>query len=136
MEQVSYGKTITIQGSSFDSVLAKTTAALAEQGFGVITEIDVKATMKKKLDVDFRQYKILGACNPGLAHRALSEEPFIGLLLPCNVTVFEDDEGAIVVSVVEPREMFKIVDKPGLAWLADEVGDRLDRVIESLASGA
>jgi uncharacterized protein (DUF302 family) len=131
MENVSYGRTTRIKGLSFEQVLEKATAALKEQGFGVITEIDVKATMKQKLDVDFRNYKILGACNPKLAHRALSEELYVGLLLPCNVVVFED-EGEVVVSAIDVGEMFKVVDRKDLGWLANEVGSRLDKVISEL----
>ena len=106
--------------------------ALQAEGFGILTEIDVRATMKKKLDVDFRNYRILGACNPPLAHRALSGELLIGLLLPCNVVVFEQDDGTVTVSAVKPAEMFKVVDNPGLESIAGEVQARLRRAIEAV----
>jgi len=132
MEPVSYGRTTRIEGLSFDEVLGRTTAALKEQGFGVITEIDVKATMKEKLNVDYRQYKILGACNPRFAHQALAADNFIGLLLPCNVVVFEDDDGGVVVSAVNAEEMFKVVDRADLSDLAHAVSERLNTVITGL----
>lgn len=132
MNDTTYGYTTRIDGVPFEDVLEKTTEELKKQGFGVITEIDVKATMKKKLDIDFRHYKILGACNPGFAHKALSHDLFIGLLLPCNVAVFEEDDGKINVSVVKPQEMFKVVDSPELASVASEVDAALKNVVESL----
>ena len=128
----SYGLTRTLNDTSFEDALQQVTAALKEEGFGVLTEIDVKATMKKKLDVDFRKYVILGACNPPLAHKALTAEPLIGLLLPCNVTVFEEDDGTINVSAIKPSEMFKVVDNPGVAPIAREVDERLMRALERL----
>jgi len=132
MADTGYGYTTKISGLSFDDVVEKTTEALKTQGFGVITEIDVKATMKKKLDIDYRNYKILGACNPKFAHQALGEDLFIGLLLPCNVAVFDDDEGSVTVSLVKPEEMFKVVDKPELAPIAAGVGERLRAVLGQL----
>lgn len=132
MAETTYGYTTRTTGVSFDDVVAKTTEALKEQGFGVITEIDVKATMKAKLDISFRNYKILGACNPQFAHKALVEDLYIGLLLPCNVAVFEEDDGKVVVSVVKPEEMFKVVDKPDLAPIAEGVGERLRAVVKHL----
>ena len=128
----SYGYTKTLRDVSFEAALERVTAALKEEGFGVLTEIDVKATLKKKLDVDFRNYKILGACNPPLAHKALSGEPLVGLLLPCNVTVFEEDDGTINVSFIKPSEMFKIVDNPQVAPIAKEVDAKLIRAMEKL----
>jgi len=104
---------------------------LKAEGFGVLTEIDVKATLKKKLDVDFRPYKILGACNPPLAHKALQGEPLIGLLLPCNVVVFEED-GDAVVSFVNPKEMFKVVENAELQAVAEEVDAKMRRAFEAL----
>ena len=133
MDESTYGYTTQIKGKTFDEVLEHTTAALKGQGFGVLTEIDVKATMKKKLDVDFRRYRILGACNPPLAHKALSADLFIGLLLPCNVIVYESDDGSVTVSAIKPEEMFKVVDRPGLEELAGEVGSRLQAVMGQLS---
>ena len=127
-----YGYTRTLAGTSYDQAKEKVTEALKAEGFGVLTEIDVKATLKKKLDVDFRPYAILGACNPPLAHKALSSELPIGLLLPCNVVVTEDDGGNAVVSAVNPREMFKVVDNDELKAIAGEVDGRIQRVIEAL----
>lgn len=132
MSQATYGYTKQLGSVQFDEAVTKVTDALKREGFGVLTEIDVKATLKKKLDVDFRNYKILGACNPPLAHRALSDELLIGLLLPCNVIVYEDDKGTTTVSVVNPREMFKVVENKGLVSIADEVDGKLQRVLESL----
>ena len=133
MPDVTYGKTVTIQGASFDQALQRTTEALASEGFGVLTEIDVKATLEKKLGVDFRPYRILGACNPPLAFRALTAEPMIGLLLPCNVVVTEREDGLVAVSAVSPMSMFSVVDNPDLAGLADEVSVKLDRVLAKVA---
>ena len=132
MKDVKYGITKKIGKMSVDDAVAKVSDALKVEGFGVLTEIDVKATLKKKLDVDFRPYRILGACNPPLAHKSLSAEPLIGLLLPCNVVVMEDEDGAIVVSAVDPSEMFKVVENEGMAATAAEVGDKLRRVMASL----
>jgi uncharacterized protein (DUF302 family) len=117
----------------YEEALERVTAALKAEGFGVLTEIDVKATMKKKLDADFRKYVILGACNPPLAHRALSTELEIGLLLPCNVIVYEEGSGS-VVSIVDPISMLGVVDSPALKPVADEAGARLERVAEALRS--
>jgi uncharacterized protein (DUF302 family) len=117
----------------FEAAIEKATAALKDEGFGVLTEIDVKATMKKKLDVDFRKYVILGACNPPLAHRALSNELEIGLLLPCNVIVYEDDDQmGSVVSIVDPISMLGVVINPNLDAVAGEARARLQRVLASL----
>lgn len=119
----------------YEAAVEQVTAALKEQGFGVLTEIDVKATMKKKLDVEFQKYVILGACNPPLAHRALSAEPAIGLLLPCNVIVYEDEaQGGSVVSLVDPIAMLGFVDNPALAPVAQEARTRLEKVAAALAA--
>ena len=109
----------------YEQAVERVTAALKEQGFGVLTEIDVKATLKKKLDADFRSYVILGACNPPLAHQALQAELEIGLLLPCNVIVYEKDSGS-VVSIVDPLSML------GLDPVAEEARKRLHKVAEAL----
>jgi len=106
---------------------------LQKEGFGILTEIDVRATLKMKLDVDFRPYKILGACSPPLAHQALTAELDIGLLLPCNVVVYEgDSEGTSVVAVINPRVQLGITGRDDINPLADEVGTRIQRVLEAL----
>jgi len=128
----SYGYEKRFGTKDFDEAVSQITESLQREGFGVLTEIDVKATLKKKLDVDFRRYKILGACNPTLAHKALGAEPQIGLLLPCNVVVQETDTGDIVASVIDPKAMFALVDKPELKAVAEEADERLQRVVESL----
>ncbi len=116
----------------YEEAIAKTTQALQEEGFGVLTEIDVKATLKKKLDVDFRRYIILGACNPQLANRALNTELEIGLLLPCNVIVYEDGDGS-VVSIGDPNVMMQAAANTELEPLALEARQRLERVAAALA---
>lgn len=119
----------------YDQAVAKATEALKAEGFGVLTEIDVKATMKKKLDVDFRRYVILGACNPPLAHQALSTELELGLLLPCNVIVYENDAGGSVVSAMDPEAVIgSVVKNPAMETVAREVTARLHRVIDSLSA--
>jgi uncharacterized protein (DUF302 family) len=130
--QPHYGITRTLAGVSFDDGVARARAALKEQGFGVLTEIDVKATLDQKIGVKTRDYVILGACNPKLAHRALQAEPGIGLLLPCNVVVSTDDTGSAVVSAVDPVAMFKVVGRPEVEPIALEVKALLERAIASL----
>ena len=120
-----YGYTAHLPGVSFADARARITDALKQQGFGVLTEIDVKATLKTKLDLDFRRYIILGACNPHLAHQALEAELGIGLLLPCNVCVWEDDSGGSVVSIARPDAMFEIVKNDALQPVAQEADRRL-----------
>jgi len=115
----------------FEQAIAKVTAALKEEGFGVLTEIDVKATLKAKLDVDFRRYVILGACNPPLAYRAFVTQLDIGVLLPCNIIVYEED-GASVVAVQDPVAMLGLVKNPKLEPVAEEARVRLQRMAESL----
>ena len=133
MAEVRYGITKELPGIPFEEAVPKVTEAIAAEGFGVLTEIDVQATMKKKLDVDFRKYVILGACNPPLAHQALSAEPHIGLLLPCNVIVMERDEGGSIVSAIHPEVQFTLVEQPGLEEIAGEVREKLERALASLA---
>lgn len=115
----------------FEDAVPQVREALADQGFGILTEIDVQATMKAKLDVDVEPYLILGACNPPLAHTALTLEPSIGLLLPCNVTVRVED-GATVVQAMDPELLVTVVDKPGLQAVADEAGTRLAAALAQL----
>jgi uncharacterized protein (DUF302 family) len=114
---------------SYDQAVEKVTAALKAEGFGVLTEIDVKATLKKKLNAEFRRYVILGACNPPLAYQALTSELEIGLLLPCNVIVYEDDQGNAVVSALNPMVALGVVDNPELLGVAEQVTDRIRRVV-------
>ena len=128
----SYGITRTLPGVGYADAVGRVTEALKAEGFGVLTEIDVRATLKKKLGADFRRYVILGACNPPLAHRALTEEPAIGLLLPCNVVVTETEAGDATVSALDPVKLFALVGRPELEPVAREVRERLVRVIEAL----
>jgi uncharacterized protein (DUF302 family) len=127
-----YGFERHLQHATFEEALEKVTAALKREGFGLLTQIDVKDTLKTKLDVDFRRYVILGACNPLLAHKALSAEPQIGLLLPCNVVVQEPSDGGVTVSIADPRAMFSLVNNPRLTPVVDDADQRLRRVIASL----
>jgi uncharacterized protein (DUF302 family) len=117
---------------SFEAAVEKTTAALKEEGFGVLTEIDVKATLKKKIDVDVPKYQILGACNPGFAHKALLAEPHIGVMLPCNVVVRELDTGKIEVFAVDPAASMGAVVNADLESIAGSVREKLQKVIATL----
>jgi uncharacterized protein (DUF302 family) len=117
---------------SFDDTVAAVTRALADQGFGVLTEIDVRATLKKKLDVDFRPYKILGACNPAFAHQALQLEDKVGTMLPCNVVVQQQQDGGVEVSAVDPVASMQAISNPALAGIARQVRDRLQKVVEAI----
>jgi uncharacterized protein (DUF302 family) len=119
----------------YEDALERVTGALKEEGFGVLVSIDVQQTLKEKIDVDFRKYAILGACNPTLANRALSSEPQVGLLLPCNVIVYEDEAGSgTTVSVVDPLGMLGDIDVPELQSVAAEAHGRLAKVAEALES--
>ena len=117
--------------AGFDETLTRTVAALKKEGFGVLTEIDVAATLKEKLRVDFRKYRILGACNPQLAHKALTVEDKIGVMLPCNVIVQELGSGQTQIAAIDPRAAMERVGNPALGAIAAEVADRLRRVVES-----
>ncbi len=129
--QQALGLTTTLH-TDYETALKRVTEALKTEGFGVLTEIDVKDTLKKKLDVDFRPYKILGACNPPLAYRALTAAPESGLLLPCNVTVAQMDDGRIQVSIIDPLAMMSVIPGDALQPIAQEARERLDRVITAL----
>lgn len=115
----------------FKDAIEKVTEALKSEGFGILTEIDVKETLKKKLDVDFRPYKILGACNPSFAHKALEAEDKIGTMLPCNVIVQESENG-IEIAAVDPVASMQVIDNPKLKEIANEIRQQLHRVIDSL----
>jgi uncharacterized protein (DUF302 family) len=124
-----FSKTV---AGSFDQAIARVTEELGKEGFGVLTEIDVRAALKKKLNVDFRQYRILGACNPAFAYRALQAEANIGAMLPCNVTVQEYEDGRVEVAAVDPVASMQAITNPELAEIATQVRDKLRQVIDSL----
>ena len=141
--QTSKEKTISVGGKmtyyfakeinlNFEDAITRVTEELKKEGFGVLTEIDVKATLKKKLDVDFRNYRILGACNPPLAHQALEAEPHIGLMLPCNVVVQESESGGTIISAIDPVASMQAVKNETLGQVAEQVRSKLQRVIESV----
>ena len=129
MSKYAFGKTV---GLSFDQATEAVTQALAKEGFGVLTEIDVAATLKKKLGLERAPYKILGACNPQFAARALDAEPQIGALLPCNVVVRQDDGGRTIVEFMDPDAVLGLVGRPEVAPVAAEVRARLQRVLQAL----
>jgi uncharacterized protein (DUF302 family) len=132
-EQSTYGMQVNLEETPYEEAVEQATEALKEEGFGVLTEIDVKSTLKEKLDADFRPYVILGACNPPLAKQALEVELEVGALLPCNVIVYSDESGdGSVVSAVEPMAMLGVVDNPELTPIAEDVKKRLQRVLQSL----
>ncbi|MEO6814247.1 MAG: DUF302 domain-containing protein [Ginsengibacter sp.] len=124
-----FSKTV---NDDFDTAIEKVTEELKREGFGILTEIDVKETLKKKLDVDFRKYKILGACNPGFAHEALLAEDTIGTMLPCNVIVQERDNGKVEVSAVDPVASMMAIKNDALSGVAMQVREKLNRVIDNL----
>jgi len=128
---VSYGFGKEVQGA-FDAVIERVTGALMEEGFGVLTDIDVAATLEKKLNEKMPPYRILGACNPQLAHRAVMAEPSIGLLLPCNVLVRQDEAGKVHVEFMDPAAVLTLVNRPEIAELAVEVKQRLERVMSKI----
>ncbi len=121
-----------IINESFDKAIVKVIVSLKNEGFGVLTEIDVKETLKKKLDVDFQKYRILGACNPSFAYKALKAEDKIGTMLPCNVIVQEISEGEVEIAAVDPVASMKAVENPDLFEIANQVQEKLRKVIESL----
>ena len=118
--------------SNFEDAIIRVTEELKKEGFGVLTEIDVRATLKKKLDADFRKYRILGACNPSLAHRALQAEAHIGLMLPCNVVVQETETGKTLVSAIDPVASMQAVENESLGQVAEQVKTKLQKVIASI----
>ncbi len=128
MPRYAFGKTV---ATSYEETLERATAALGAEGFGVLTEIDVAATLKKKLGKDIAPYKILGACNPQFAHQAIELEPQIGTLLPCNVVV-RVEAGKTIVEIMDPDAVLSLVERPGIAGIAAEVRARLERVLAAL----
>ncbi|MAT59434.1 MAG: hypothetical protein CMF23_15795 [Ignavibacteriae bacterium] len=131
MEKAIYGFTKTVN-LTYEQTIEKVTEELKKEGFGILTEIDVKETLKKKLDVDFKPYKILGACNPPFAYKALQEEEQIGLMLPCNVIVYVDDEGKTVVAAVDPVASMQAVKNDKLDEVAETIQSKLKKVINGL----
>jgi uncharacterized protein (DUF302 family) len=132
----SYGFQCVLPKQGFAHAVARVTDALKAEGFGILTEIDVQAMMKAKLGIDGLPYRILGACNPPLAHRALSAEPDIGLLLPCNVVVREEADGDLVVAFMDPVAVLQITSNPEVAAVAQDVRSRLERVRSALTTSA
>ena len=130
---MSYTLEVTVD-AEFDDAVAQTESALAEEGFGVLCDIDMQAAFAEKLDAEFRQYRILGACAPPLAKEGLEAEIRLGALLPCNVIVYETDEGGVCVSAVDPEELMSVVDNPELDSIVAEVAERFERVLDELAA--
>lgn len=131
---MSYGLTATLD-RPFDDTVTDVRAALAEEGFGVISEVDMQATLRTKLGVEIDPYLILGACNPGYAHRSLQVDPSIGLLLPCNVVIRRTDAGT-VVEMIDPQMMVEVTEDPGMQVIAEEVGERLAAALRALSDPA
>lgn len=128
---MSYTLDRTISGD-FEEIVEETITALEDEGFGVLCDIDVQATLQKKLDVDFRQYRILGACNPEQAHEGLQEELMLGALLPCNVIVYETDDGTVGVSAVDPGQLISVTDNAALNEIATDVQESFERVLDEI----
>jgi uncharacterized protein (DUF302 family) len=135
MRTFRYGFETTLSNTTQAAAVERVTDELKKEGFGVLTEIDVKATLKKKLDVDFRPYAILGACNPALAKQGLEAEDQLGLLLPCNVVVQDLGDGRVSVSIADPKATMTLVENPAVTPVADEADRRLRRVVEALERG-
>jgi uncharacterized protein (DUF302 family) len=135
MEEVNEYAFTTVLNTSYEDAISKVTDALKEEGFGVLTEIDVKATLKKKLGVDFRKYVILGACHPPYAHRTLQADLDVGLLLPCNVIVYETDDKKAHVSAINPVSALEVVKKEELRKIAEEVSEKLKKVVDKVSKG-
>lgn len=129
MTKYYFGKTVEL---SFDDAIVRVTEELKKEGFGVLTEVDIQATLKKKLDVDFRPYKILGACNPPFAYKALQAEQNIGLLLPCNVIVQDAGNGKTEIAAIDPLVSMSRVENPALELVATEIKAKLQRVIQNV----
>lgn len=129
MNQYVFGKTVTLP---FEQAVQRITEELGKVGFGVLTDIDVQATMKKKIDQDMPPYRILGACNPKMASRAIAAEPQIGALLPCNVVVRQDAAGKVFVEMMDPRSVLQLVDNPAVPELANEVRQKLEQALAGL----
>ena len=127
--QYSFNKTVDM---SFEDAVDKAVEELKKEGFGVLTDIDVQTTLKKKLDVDFRKYRILGACNPPFAYKALQAESRIGTMLPCNVIVQETDDGKVEVSAIDPIASMQTIENPDLKDIADQIQAKLKKVVENL----
>lgn len=122
-----YSKTV---NAGFDEAVSRIQQALQEEGFGILTEIDVKSTLKKKLDVDFRNYRILGACNPPFAYKALQTEDKVGTMLPCNVIVQETSDGAVEIAAIDPVASMKAIDNPALGEIAETIGQKLKAIVQ------
>ena len=119
----------------FEDAIARVTELLKEEGFGVLTEIDVQATLKKKLDMDYKPYRILGACNPSFTHQALNAEPLIGVFLPCNVVVWDDGDNRIIAAM-EPMTMAEIIGNPAVSGIAAQISERIRRVVGKIGESA
>ena len=135
MEKITEYAFSTVLDASYEDAVSKVTDALKEEGFGILTEIDVKSTLKKKLGVDFRKYVILGACNPPYAHRTLQADLDVGLLLPCNVIVYETDDKKAYVSAFNPVSALEVIKNEELRKIAEEVSEKLKRVLDKVAKG-
>jgi uncharacterized protein (DUF302 family) len=135
MEKIKEYALSTVLNTSYEEAIFRVTDALKEEGFGVLTEIDVKSTLKKKLDVDFRKYVILGACNPPYAFRTLQTDLDVGLLLPCNVIVYETDDKKAYISALNPISALEVIKSQELRKIAVEVSEKLKRVVEKVAKG-